>query len=116
MFLNQTIPPPFTKGWSVIFFGGDVNLGRRTNYNLSEKPFGDLQIMSEADLRIINLECVVAAQGSQGIEKGEEKGIQSLVETYQEFGLSVADAVEKLITKLGLTEKVSSAKVNKYWK
>ena len=52
----------------------------------------------------------------KGIEKGEEKGIQSLVETYQEFGLSVADAVEKLITKLGLTEKVSSAKVNKYWK
>ena len=71
MFLNQTIPPPFTKGWSVIFFGGDVNLGRRTNYNLSEKPFGDLQIMSEADLRIINLECVVAAQGSQGVNKGE---------------------------------------------
>ena len=52
----------------------------------------------------------------KGIEEGEEKGIQSLVETYQEFGLSVADAVEKVISKFGLTEAVSSAKVNKYWK
>lgn len=71
MFLNQTVPPPFINGWSVIFFGGDVNLGRRMNWNLYGKPFGDLQIMSEADLRIVNLECVVAAQGSQGIDKGE---------------------------------------------
>ncbi len=71
MFLNQTIPPPFLKGWSVIFFGGDVNLGRRMNWNLYEKPFNNLSIMSESDLRIINLECVVAAQGSQGIDKGE---------------------------------------------
>lgn len=71
MFLNQTIPPPFIKGWSVIFFGGDVNLGRRVNWNFHEQPFGNLQIMSEADLRIVNLECVVAAQGRQGIDKGE---------------------------------------------
>lgn len=71
MFLNQLMIPPFIKGQSVIFFGGDVNLGRRTNWTPHEKPFGDLQIMREADLRIINLECVVAAQGSQGINKGE---------------------------------------------
>lgn len=71
MFLNQIVPPPFIQGRSVIFFGGDVNLGRRTNFNLHKKPFGDLQIMREADLRIINLECVVATQGRQGIDKGE---------------------------------------------
>ena len=71
MFLNQTIPPPFLKGWSVIFFGGDVNVGRRTNWNLHEKPFGNLPAMVDADLRIVNLECVVAAQGKQGIGKGE---------------------------------------------
>lgn len=71
MFLNQTVPPPVLKGWSVIFFGGDVNIGRRMNWNPHAQPFGDLQIMSEADLRIINLECVIAAQGKQGIDKGE---------------------------------------------
>ena len=71
MFLNQSVPPPVLKGWSVIFFGGDVNIGRRMNWNFYAQPFGDLQIMSEADLRIVNLECVIAAQGRQGIDKGE---------------------------------------------
>jgi len=71
MFLNQTLPPPFLKGWSVIFFGGDVNIGRRTNWNPNKKPFGNLPAMTEADLRIVNLECVIAAQGQQGIDKGE---------------------------------------------
>ena len=71
MFLNQTIPPPFLKGWSVIFFGGDVNIGRRTNWNPHKKPFGNLPAMTDADLRIVNLECVAAAQGQQGIDKGE---------------------------------------------
>lgn len=50
------------------------------------------------------------------IHIGEEKGIRSLVETCQEVGLSVSDAVEKLISKFGLTETASLAKVNKYWK
>ena len=71
MFLNQVVPPPYLKGRSVIFFGGDVNIGRRMNWNFYAQPFGNLQIMSEADLRIINLECVIAAQGKQGIDKGE---------------------------------------------
>ena len=71
MFLKQPVPPPFLKGQSVIFFGGDVNLGRRMNWNLYEKPFGNLPIMQEADLRIINLVSVAAAQGQQGIDKGE---------------------------------------------
>ena len=56
MFLNQTIPPPFLKGWSVIFFGGNVNFGNREDDSFSEKPFGNLQIMAESDLRIVNFE------------------------------------------------------------
>ena len=71
MFLKQPVLPPFLKGQSVIFFGGDVNLGRRMNWNLYEKPFGNLPIMQEADIRIINLVSVAAAQGQQGIDKGE---------------------------------------------
>lgn len=53
---------------------------------------------------------------SEGISIGEEKGIRSLVESCQEFGLSVTDAVKKLISKFGLTESESLAKANKYWK
>ncbi len=56
---------------ATIFYGGDVNLGRRMNRMLHQKPFGDLKIMSDADFRIINLECVIANQGRQGINKGE---------------------------------------------
>ena len=56
---------------SVIFFGGDVVIGRRTNWNRRKKPFGNLQAMQDADLRIVNLECVAGAQGEQGIHKGE---------------------------------------------
>ena len=41
------------------------------NWQEHKKPFGNLKIMSDADLRIINLECVVANRGRQGIEKGE---------------------------------------------
>lgn len=54
MFLNQTIPPPFLKGWSVIFFGGNVNFGSLEDDSFPEKPFGNLQIMAESDLRIVN--------------------------------------------------------------
>ena len=72
MFLNQTVIPPFLQGQAAIFFGGNVNIGRRTNFNLHDKPFGDIGAMVEADLRIVNLACVVAAQGQQGIYKGEE--------------------------------------------
>lgn len=56
---------------AVIFYGGDVNIGRRANFNRYEKPFSNLKIMTKADLRIINLECVIAVQGHQGINKGE---------------------------------------------
>lgn len=52
---------------SKIFFGGDVNQIGRQN----QKPFEELPILSEADLRVVNLNCVLSAKGQQGIDKGE---------------------------------------------
>lgn len=57
MFLGQAVPPPFTKGQAVIFFGGEVNLGRRMHWNPHGRPFANLSVMREADLRIVNLNC-----------------------------------------------------------
>ena len=51
-----------------------------------------------------------------GREDGEEKGMRSLVESCQEFGLSISDAVDKLVSKFGLTESASLEKAQKYWK
>ena len=51
-----------------------------------------------------------------GREDGEEKGIRSLIELCQEFGLSISDTVEKLTSKFELSESESLAKVNQYWK
>ena len=51
-----------------------------------------------------------------GRKEGREEGIKSSVELCQEFGLSVSDAVKKLISKFGLTESESLAKANQYWK
>ena len=53
---------------------------------------------------------------SIGEERGKENGIRSSVELCQEFGLSISDAVKKLISKFGLTESESFAKANQYWK
>ena len=71
MLLNQTVIPPFMKGQAAIFFGGSVNIGRRMNFNPHKKIFDNIAAMTEADLRIVNLDCAVAAQG-QHIDKGEE--------------------------------------------
>lgn len=58
----------------VIAWGGDVNLGRRQHYRLSELGVENVLNIPElrkADLRIINLECVVSTLGEQGVNKGE---------------------------------------------
>ncbi|SHF52119.1 UDP-N-acetylmuramyl pentapeptide synthase [Lampropedia hyalina DSM 16112] len=58
----------------VVAWGGDVNLGRRQHYRTAELgPANVLPIpaLKDADLSIVNLECVVATQGEQGINKGE---------------------------------------------
>jgi len=60
----------------VVAWGGDVNLARRQHYRLHElggahRMLGGIAALREADLRIVNLECVVAASGEQGVDKGE---------------------------------------------
>ncbi|WP_226667651.1 CapA family protein [Microbulbifer aggregans] len=57
-------------------WGGDVNLARRQHYRTEElgeeEVLGRIPALNSADLSVINLECVVATSGEQGIEKGEE--------------------------------------------
>ena len=56
-------------------WGGDVNLARRQHYRLeelgAEEVMGRLPALTNADLSVINLECVVATSGEQGVKKGE---------------------------------------------
>ncbi|MCT8999488.1 CapA family protein [Chelativorans intermedius] len=59
---------------AIICWGGDVNLGRRQHYRTEEIGVHnvlDLPAMRTADLRIVNLECVVSTCGQFGIDKGE---------------------------------------------
>ncbi|MBD3879000.1 MAG: CapA family protein [Quinella sp. 1Q5] len=53
-----------------LFCGGDVNLGRRMNF-LSKKlkPFVGIKEMTQADCRLVNLECVIGTQGEQNSVK-----------------------------------------------
>ena len=59
----------------LVAFGGDVNLGRRQHQRSRELGNWDalrrVTPLQEADLSIVNLECVIATQGEQGIAKGE---------------------------------------------
>ncbi|QSI29417.1 Mur ligase [Variovorax sp. RKNM96] len=59
----------------VVAWGGDVNLGRRQHYRTEElglaSVLGGVPVLAEADLRIVNLECVVSTLGAQGVEKDE---------------------------------------------
>lgn len=71
---DAALPPAPAVGRPAVVWGGDVNLGRRQHYRLAELgETGTLRIpaLQEADLRIVNLECVVATQGEQGTPKGE---------------------------------------------
>ncbi len=60
----------------VVIWGGDVNLGRRQHYRTAEigaeNVLGAITVLRTADLRIANLECVVATSGEQGV-KGNKK-------------------------------------------
>lgn len=59
----------------IVAWGGDVNLGRRQHYRTAElgveKVLAEIPALNSADLSIVNLECVVATSGEQGVEKGE---------------------------------------------
>src|SRR5690606_34650243 len=61
------------SGQAVIAWGGDVNLGRRLHYCAAsgQGPVLDVPALREADLAIVNLECVVSRIGRLGIRKGE---------------------------------------------
>lgn len=62
---------------SLVIWGGDVNLGRRQHYRTAElgadQVLGDMPALREAHLRLVNLECVVATTGEQGV-KGSRRG------------------------------------------
>ena len=51
------------------------------------------------------------------IEKYEARGERkSLVETYQEFGKSKDDTIEKLMDKFQMSREEAEENVKKYWK
>ena len=57
---------------STIFYGGDLVLARRMHWRIREcKVIGNMSVMDAADFRLVNLECVVATGGEQGVDKGE---------------------------------------------
>lgn len=58
----------------VLAWGGDVNLGRRQHYRTVElglKNVLNIPELTQADLSVVNLECVVSTLGEQGADKGE---------------------------------------------
>ncbi|MBN8432022.1 CapA family protein [Microbulbifer salipaludis] len=61
---------------STLAWGGDVNLARRQHYRTEqlgeEQVLGRIPALSNADLSLVNLECVVATTGEQGVDKGEK--------------------------------------------
>lgn len=73
---NDPLPSPAASEprGPVVAWGGDVNLGRRQHYRTAELGADKvlrIPALRDADLRIVNLECVVATQGEQGVRKGE---------------------------------------------
>ncbi|MEA3640881.1 MAG: GNAT family N-acetyltransferase [Lamprobacter sp.] len=55
---------------ALVIWAGDMNLGRRQHYRMAEigaeQVLGGIAILRNVDLRIANLECVVATCGEQG--------------------------------------------------
>lgn len=63
------------RGTLKLAFGGDANLGRRQNGLSATRGPADalsrLTAFKNADLSLLNLECVIASGGEVGVEKGE---------------------------------------------
>ncbi|WP_445357954.1 CapA family protein [Microbulbifer sp. ANSA005] len=63
------------KSLPVLAWGGDVNLARRQHYRTAqfgtEKVLGTIIALKNADISVVNLECVIGTEGEQGISKGE---------------------------------------------
>ena len=54
-----------------IFYGGNVMLGRRMHWRVNEvEQFQNIDAMTRADMRIVNLTSVTATAGEPGIDKG----------------------------------------------
>lgn len=74
---DQEAPPAdrlSTPPGARVIWGGDVNLGRRQHYRaraLGDAAVFRLPSFHAADLRVVNLECVLASMGEQGVDKGE---------------------------------------------
>ncbi|GAB2896188.1 CapA family protein [Microbulbifer echini] len=72
---NKTVTSKDLQIKSVLAWGGGVNLGRRQHYRTAQlgikKVLGEIPALNNADLSVVNLECVVATEGEQGIPKGE---------------------------------------------
>ncbi|SEM06370.1 capsule synthesis protein PGA_cap [Variovorax sp. YR750] len=70
----QGAPRPERRG-PVVLWGGDVNLGRRQHYMATrlgmQRVLAPVRAIAQADLSIVNLECVVATGGKRCIAKGE---------------------------------------------
>ncbi|WP_444930228.1 CapA family protein [Microbulbifer sp. SSSA002] len=71
---NESSNKPY-KSLPVLAWGGDVNLSCRQHYRTAQlgadKVLDSITALKNADLSVVNLECVVATEGEQGISKGE---------------------------------------------
>ena len=54
-----------------LFYGGVVNIGRNMNiFSQKIKPFVNIKEMASADVRLVDLECVIATKGEQNFLDG----------------------------------------------
>jgi hypothetical protein len=70
----SNIPAPAPPARAILNFGGDANLGRRQHYRtrqLGSSNILNIPELSQGDVNMLNLECVVSTLGKQGIDKGE---------------------------------------------
>lgn len=52
---------------------------------------------------------------NRGIQKGIQKGIKALVKICQEFGLSQADTIARVIQEFTLSQDEGTKWTQKYW-
>lgn len=51
----------------------------------------------------------------QGLEQGTKKGIQVLLKTYKDLGMSRRDALARIIQEFSLPEETAHAYLNEFW-
>ena len=64
-------------------------------------------------ITLFNQEYAVEAYGA---DKEKTGMIRTTVELCQEFGTTIEEAIQKLISKFGLSKKDSTEYVEEYWK